>query len=571
MRTEVGAGALLVLSLLHGVPLAADAGDPVTIAPTRSFEELVEEAAAAFMREEYGLARGLYERAIEMRPDTLLPLRRLALLQSWDGDLEESEANYRRALGLAPGDLEIELDLARVISWRNDLDRAIERYEDLRIVHPEDARVLLGLARVLSWQGRYAEAEAIYVEMQDKKIEPILAHLGRARIRGWQGRFDEASRFYHDVLRASPGSLEARLGMVRIRHWEGLNRSAREQIDNIVLDHAENREARELQREIHRALRPRGSADAYRFSDNDGNRVDVGSIATTFMAEPQTPIRIALTRHAAEFRCEEREFCDEVAPPADPFSEVASDEATTLVAGLTSLVIRSLTFHARVGMVRQEDLGGESRTFGIGGGFIRWNVGPRLALRGSLAREALLDTAVLIDRGIRVDTADALIEYRFHRSWMLYGSAGLGSYSDGNARQTAGIALGWTVRPSHPGVSTLLDIQYRSFNEDKNNGYFDPLRYDSELLTVAIWDDYRNRRIFWRIEGTIGLQSFDTDAGASLEAGTDDTVQAVHARFGLTLGERATLEAFYSRSDYALQLATGFKSTRSGFEFSYRF
>jgi tetratricopeptide (TPR) repeat protein len=570
MRGLVGAGALLLL-LVHGGGLAAEAGNAPENVSARSFDDLVGEADAAFAREDYGLARELYERALESRPDALHPLRRLALLQSWEGDLEESEATYRRVLDLEPGDPEIGLDLARVVSWQNDLDRAIDLYEDLRIRQPEEARVLLGLAQVLSWKGRYAEAEAIYVEMQDKKIEPILAHLGRARIRGWQGHFDDASRFYHDVLRASPGNLEARVGMVRIRHWEGLNRSARDQIDNIVLDHPEDREARELQAEIHRALRPRGSADGYRFSDNDGNRVDVGTIATTFMAEPQTPIRIALTAHAAEFRCEEREFCDEVAPPAGTFSEVASAEAATLIAGLTSLVIRSLTFHARVGVVWEEDLGEESRTFGIGGGFIRWQVGPRLALRGSLAREALLDTALLIDRGIRVDAADALIEYRLNRSWTLSGSAGLASYSDGNARQTAGITLGWTLRPSHPGVSALLDARYRSFNEDKNNGYFDPLRYDSELLTVAIWDDYRRRRIFWRVEGTIGRQDFDTDARGSLEAGTDDTVQAIHARLGLTLGERATLEAFYSRSDYALEIATGFTSTRSGFAFGYRF
>ena len=42
-------------------------------------------------------------------------------------------------------------------------------------------------------------------------------------------------------------------------------------------------------------------------------------------------------------------------------------------------------------------------------------------------------------------------------------------------------------------------------------------------------------------------------------------------QFGVGLGGGARLEAFYSRSDYALQVATGFTSTRSGLVFHMRF
>ncbi len=565
------AAALVILLLAPGgVP--APAGAETEPAPANApAADLLRQADEAFDREDYVRARDLYAEIVRLRPGSVHALQRLAFLQAWAGDLEEAESSLRRALSHAPEDPGLLLDLAVVLSDGGDLDAAIRIFRGLRDGHPDDPRILLGLAHALGEKGRYDEAEAVYVMMQDRRIAPIEAHVGRAMLRTLQGEYDDASRFYHDILRASPGNLEARIGMVRIRHRQGLHRSAREQIDNIVLDHPMSREARELQREVHTFLRPRGNAGGFRFSDENGNRVDVASIAATFHAEPQTEVRIALTRHAAEFRCEDRAFCDEVAPLSGSFSEVAEDEAATLIASLTSLVIRSITFHARVGAAWEEDLGGDTRTFGIGGGFIRWEVGPRLALKGSMAREALLDTAVLIDRGIRVDEADAAIEYRPATSWTLLGTAGLASYSDSNARRSAGVSLIWAMRSENPGVSAVFESRYLSFNADRDNGYFDPLRYDAELLTVAVWDDYLERRIFWRIEGTFGRQDFETGGAGRIEAETDDTVQAIHARFGLALGARATLEAFYSKSDAALERATGFTASRSGFDLRFRF
>ena len=525
------------VSIRHGAAAERVAAEEAGGRDDRTIDELLHEADAARDRGEHARARDLYAEAVRRSPASVHALRHLALLQTRDGELDRAEANLRRAIALAPEDSGLSLDLARVLSLR----------------------------------GRYDEAEAIYVGLQDRKVATIKAHLGRALLRSLRGEYDEASRFYHDILRASPGSLEARIGMVRVRHRQGLHRSAREQINNIVLDHSDSLEARALQSEIHEALRPHGIVDGFRFSDDDANRVDIAALSTTFRAEPQTTIRIALTGYAAEFRCEDRNRCNEVAPPAGSFSRVVENEAATLVGSLTSLVIRSLTFHARVGAAWQEEFGGDSRTVGIGGGFIRWEVGPRLALRGSGGREALLDNAVLIDRGIRVDTAEVSLEYEMAPSWMLLGKVGYGSYSDSNSRQGASAGVTWTLRAANPGVRGLIDLRYRTFNADRDNGYFDPLRFDSELLTVTVWDEYLDRRLFWRIEGTYGRQDFDTGVGARVEAGNNDKVLAARARFGLTLGARATLETFYSSSDYALQQATGFKSSRSGLDFRLRF
>jgi hypothetical protein len=198
-------------------------------------------------------------------------------------------------------------------------------------------------------------------------------------------------------------------------------------------------------------------------------------------------------------------------------------------------------------------------------------VGSRFTMAGYAAREPLLDTAVLIDKGIIVDSGDAVLEFRFRPEWNLGGSAGYALYSDGNRRMTAGANISWRPPLARPHLSGVFDVRYRAYSEDLNHGYFDPQRFDSELLTVAVWDDLRHGRFYWRVEATIGRQAFDTDASSTLEAGDGDTVRAFHAMAGVGLGERAAVEAFYSRGDYALQLATGFESTRAGFSFRFRF
>jgi tetratricopeptide (TPR) repeat protein len=546
----------------------AESGPPAAPASGRPAADLLREADAAFEREDYAAARALYDRAVRAGAETVHALRRLALLESWDGDLEASIGHYRLALVLAPGDLEVGLEHARVLSWKNDLEESIAAYRGLRERHPDEPRVLLGLGQALAWKGRYAEAEALYADMVERRIAPIEAHLAHARALGWQGKLERAGSFYRDVLRADPGNLDARIGLARIHHWEGLNRVARAQVDNIVADHPHSKEALELQTTIHDALRPAGEASGFRYSDRDSNRVDSATLGHTFMAEEQTSIRIDYTNLRAEFRCQDAAFCDE---PGLAVGDVVGTRAEVLSAGLTSRVIKPLTFHARAGAVRQDDFGGGSRTVGVGGGYLRWQVGPRFAVMSIGGREALLDTAPLIDRGIRVDTANLRLEHRFHPAWLLAGEAGYGSYSDGNFRNAAGVSVQYRFPSANPHLSLLLDLRYRRFHEDLDNGYFDPRRYDSELLTLALWDSYRQGAFFWRLEGTYGRQDFATGTAGAIEAGTDDRVQAVYAAAGVGFGARATLEAFYSRSDYALQLATGFTSSRSGFVFRMRF
>ena len=543
MRQRIRAAAALLgaVLLVAGTRRAAadpgpavEAGDSSS-GETRPIADLLREADAAFDRGDYPSARSLYDEAIRRGAGNARVLGRLALLISRDGDLDGSARLYRQALTVAP----------------------------------DDPDLMLGLGRVLVVRERYADAEALYRDMEERRIEPIRAHLGRAALLLAEGDLDKAGHFYRDVLRADPGNLEARIGTARVAHRQGLDRAARDQARNIVLDHPESREAFLLKQEIDRALAPRLDPGVSRLGDRGGNRVDQATVAYSFMAEPQTQIRISYWSYDATSRCKTLALCDELAQGTVVDQEV-STRAQILMAGVTSRLIAPLTFHARLGAAREETFGGGARSVAVGGGFIRWQVGPRFAIVGTGAREALADSAPLLDRGIRVDSAEIELAYAFHPSWTVSGSGGYGSYSDGNARETAGASLEWRLPIAHPWLRAALDTRYRAFNDDRQNGYFDPERYDAEVLIVEIRDSYRNDRITWRIEGTAGRQSFHAPPAAAAGPGEDRTVKAIYAALGVGFGTHAALEAFYSHSDYAFDLVTGFSSSRSGLRLTIR-
>ncbi len=448
-------------------------------------------------------------------------------------------------------------------------DEAVAAFEGLRASWPDDARVLHGLARALTAMRRYQAADDVYRDMEDRRIEPIQAHLQRAHLWVERGDLQQAERAYRNVMQAASDNLEARIGLARVKHLQGLNRPAREQADNIVFDHPESEAARALLRDIDLELRPAVDVDPVRFDDGNGGWVDSVGAAYTFMAEPQTAIRIGVEGREARFRCADPALCNELAGPGKVGEWLAVD-AWTLTAGLTSRLIAALDFHARIGVVRQETLLDDHRTVLIGGGIIRWHVGPRFTIVASGERKAMMDTAELIARGIRLDTADLLFDFRFHPAWLLSGQAEFGSYSDDNARQTAHAGIRWS--PALQGIefSGAFDAWYRRFRDDRDSGYFDPIRYDSERLTIEASGASPQESFYWQFHGMIGRHDFDTGTTSRLMAEDSNTVRSVRTTAGVRFGSRGHLEAFWSASNDPLAYDIAFDSRRYGLSWRLR-
>jgi hypothetical protein len=148
---------------------------------------------------------------------------------------------------------------------------------------------------------------------------------------------------------------------------------------------------------------------------------------------------------------------------------------------------------------------------------------------------------------------------------MLVADGELGRYSDGNARETASAFLAWEPQGSRPRVTTTVGARLRRFNDDRDYGYLDPIHYDSQSLTVRLWDEEMGDRLVWHIEGTLGRQSYDpNDAQRALVAEPEERLHGGEAALGVAIGERVRLEAFHQRTNDALESAPGFGIRRSG-------
>jgi tetratricopeptide (TPR) repeat protein len=432
-------------------------------------------------------------------------------------------------------------------SLRNgDASAARDQFQAALVERPDDPRALLGLGRALTERRRYNEADALYRDMETRHIEAIEARLGRARLRSLQGDHEGARRFYRDALQADPGNLEARLGLAREAHAQGLDRTALAQADNLVLDHPESEAARALQREIHDGLRPHVTLEPLATSDDGDNRTRQIRAAGVFMAEPQSAVEIAYTAHEAEL-------------------DDDSVRSSILTGGVMSRLLSPLSFLARAGFIRQTPLDEEDRVLLFGDGNIRWVVGPRFTIRAFASRRPILDSVPLVDWGIRVDSGEMRLEYRYRPEWMLVADGELGRYSDGNARETASAFLAWEPQGSRPRVTTTVGARLRRFNDDRDYGYLDPIHYDSQSLTVRLWDEEMGDRLVWHIEGTLGRQSYDpNDAQRALVAEPEERLHGGEAALGVAIGERVRLEAFHQRTNDALESAPGFGIRRSG-------
>jgi tetratricopeptide (TPR) repeat protein len=462
--------------------------------------------------------------------------------------------------GEAPGEAVAE---AEGLLAAGRYDEAIASFERLRAAWPDDGRILHGLARSLAGKRRYRAADEVYRDMEERRIDPVMAHLERAHLWVKRGDLVSAERAYRNVMQAEGGNLEARIGLARVKHLQGLDRAALDQARNIVLDHPENEEARLLLADIEAALRPTLDIEPIRFDDGSGGRVDSLGAAFTFMADPQTSIRLSADALDASFLCADPALCDSLAGPGRTGERLAVD-AYALEAGVDSRLIASIDFHARLGAALQEDLIGGERTVLIAGGIIRWRVGPRFTILATGQRGVLSDTAELIARGMRLDAVDMLLEFRFRPAWRLRGKGEYGSYSDGNVRWTTGAGVQWSPGLRGVDFSGAFDVWYRRYQDDRDNGYFDPRRYDSERLTFEAAGEIPNGRLDWSVRGMIGRQAFDTGVASRLMAEATDTVYAARAAAGVALGSRGRLEAFWSAGNDPLEHAIAFDGRRYG-------
>jgi tetratricopeptide (TPR) repeat protein len=561
------------LALVIGILLAV-------LAPAASVlaqEDLAKKAEEAFRNDRYPEAISLYEQIVAASPKDTFSMKRLALLYSWQNRLEDSIAVYKKVLEVDPKDDEARRELAKINSWAGHNAAAESIYRELIQSHPDDATLKISLAEMLGWQGKYAEARALLQPLIEAHDHALEAAVGMGDLAAWEGNLPEAERWYRQVLKADPKNERAALGLARVHHWQGKDRMAVLEADAALTKFPNSREAKKVHQEIHDLLRPTVSPTWNRTIDTDSNDVIQSKLTGGWHLDPQKTLDISYSHFDARFNCGAAFQC----PGADlSFPGRAEDEGDRLEARAATRFSDILFANASLGAARQEGFDGGDVTRLEASGTFDLYIAPKFGFGFGASQESLFDTARIIHNAIALTAVDGRLDWRFAERWRLRAGFQHAWFSDGNQRNVANLAVSVRLPVARPRFSLIYAARFLEFQNDDpdqlSSGYFPPTRFFSNLITASVGDTFARRRFYYQVDVTGGVQEFRqlvcTTGPDPAHCPTDleeqdkgnDTVFGYELLGGWNAHRNLVFEAFYGRSDYAQQVASGFESHHYG-------
>jgi Tfp pilus assembly protein PilF len=367
----------------------------------------------------YDEARTAYERALVEDPRSVRSLYRLAVLASWNDQLDSAMALLQRARAIEPGDPDVRTAEAQVLAWQGHLTESLARYDSLLAEYPDRHDAMIGRARVLAWQGRYPAADSAYAL----------------------------------ALFENPRDAEALTGRAQVAHWTGHEGRAAGYVARALAADSTNHDARALDHELRAGRRPRLELTGgwNNDSDHDTNWSEaltlsigvvpgVRAFATGGLQQSTDPVRSA---HLA------------------------------LGEGGVQIASGGIRVTGAAGARHLVPDGAAARTEATYRAGVGVTAAPGVDLGVSFVHVPFDETAFLIGSGLDIDVLDATVDARLDRNLSLSMGGGGAWVSDGNRRVSAVAALTRTVgRHLFVGAyGRFLDYRQHGI------GYFSPDRF----------------------------------------------------------------------------------------------
>lgn len=585
--------------------------------------ETIALADREFLAERYDAAESLYRDAIAMGSESVHARARAALMTAWRGDYEESIRLYHEALARDPSNFEARRGLGVVYTWAEDYDAAQAMFRSLLEERPADMGLGLQMAQAQAWSGDFGSAKSTLRDFlrrdpDNPEMSLLLARVygsegnlegaedvyrsilageprnlealnGLAEILSWENRLDESLAVYDQVLAIDPDDRTALEGKARVYHWQGRPPEAFETIRRALELYPDALDTRRLGADIGGPLRPNLQVFGDATLDSDDNElVRWGGIYRHHL-NPRTYIGGSFTRARTTIESDTETV-------GDP---VAEYRTIRFIAGRH--FSRHVSLYGEIGAERTEfplneadgSSSGESNQHGAGSITLELNPAGWLTVVASVSQERLVGTsqAFMNDIGIRDATLTGI--FRPHRTVRIRligqkatftddddldvgsdlvlvtdpndftdieGDVALDS-DDDNERDLATAVTTWALPLERPRITLNYELRWMSYDKTLDHGYFDPDHYVANTAGFDLADTI-GEVFYWGAGASRGIQRINDE---------DDDTFSYRLLAGLNMTERASVEAFYSRSDLALSSATGFKSTNAGVRLRIRF
>ena len=442
-------------------------------------------------------------------------LRARGTLATWIGDYARAQDSYRRLLKSAPGDVDAMVGLARVSAWAGQTDESVDAYRRYLQTSPDQPAVWLELARTERWRGNFGGALDVlsgyrsrFGESSDYSRE-LAAVLARA------GQPARAEAVLEPLLRQDPDNFDLNLTRTIALANQRRTRDAFEALDAVRRLQPNGPETQELERVVRTLLGSTVEPGAGFYSDSDSLQVSRFAPKAAIPLAPGTMLDGGYEREALEAR------------PGSGLEQNTGELDARHDHGWIGLAHRigAVTLQGHVGRAAVNEAGHNLTTYAIGA-----DLNPVDGFKVSLERSS----AFLVVSPRTIGLGLSRLDHRVQLEWLptvrTHLSLG-GLYqelSDGNRRWDVFFSPRLSVaRTEWLNVDLGVSAYQFGATQDRDNGYYDPRRYESYSL-VAYPYVKLGRYAGLGLTVAIGLQR--DDASRTFRFGGN---AAIEATFGI--------------------------------------
>jgi tetratricopeptide (TPR) repeat protein len=456
------------------------------------------------------------DRAVTLEPSNVEFLRARAELASWAGDYARAEDSHRR-LGELTGDPGAELGLARIAAWRGRTAASIGHYHAYLRMQPADSVATIELARQETWRGNARGALKVLDGYRDRFGETVAYRVERARALVTGARPRAAIDILTPLVAERPDDYEARLVLTLALSDAGRRGPAVGSADTLVQLDASNPRTAEVRAYVMAPIRSSVRPRFEYYDDSDDVRHHLYGVEAGVAMSPR--VRLVAEVSVTDVRSE----------PGTGLAPLDGDETVRESAGDFGVLVNLAgggELEGRLGGASVDDDGSEVLT---------WLAAARLTpsdlvgitLTGQ--RDFFDVSARSLDLGIERTAGRAQVRFSPAIGWAIEAGGSRESYSDDNGRWEARVAVSdGVLRRQLVNVDLGVASRWLWFDENNDNGYYDPARYEQHLGVVSS---------YWKLNDQAGLSvrgaigAFKDDAIDSFERSAE---AAAEATFGIT-------------------------------------
>lgn len=445
-------------------------------------------------------------RAAGLEPGNVEYLRGCLQQANWANNRAAAQASIQGLLNVAPGDHDALLGRARWHSWSGEYRQAASAYEDYLRYFPDDQDAAVALIQVLRWGGDDGGAEQALEDYRRRYGNTDDYQREQANFLLQRGHFYAASDLLEPLAERYPDDYDIQFARVLATRSSGQPSAALDGVaamERLKPDQPETADVARVTRAPLKSLV--GMYGDYQFDADD---IRIASLHTRgeLALSPETRallgynVRRVSTRQGSPFMTEESE-------------RSTLDHYGWL--GVRHQLHRRLSVEARAGRGSVEGGGG------YGYYLLEGSYHPREHLMLQLTRErALYAMSPLAVSKEIVETRNRLRAlWQPAPLYQVEGWVSVSDFSDDNGREEVFLAPSRNVyRHGSWGVNLGVSAQWFSFDDDLNNGYYDPDYYRRYAGTALFYwspnaDDWVSLRtsLGWHKDNTFTSYEFGSD------------------------------------------------------------